>query len=143
MPSDDRGPKPDGVGYKRPPKHTQFKPGQSGNPKGRPKGTQNLKTDLREELGEIVRVREGDREILISKQRAFVKSLIASAVKGDTRAANALVSLWQRVLGGEEDLPGKDALAPVDQGILDEFIETEIKRRAKGRGKARSNEDGE
>src|ERR1700742_2968486 len=62
MPSDDRKPKSDGVGYKRPPKHTQFRPGQSGNPKGRPKGTQNLKSDLREELGEIVRVREGDRE---------------------------------------------------------------------------------
>ena len=38
------------VGYKQPPKHTQFKPGQSGNPKGRPKGTQNLATDLAEEL---------------------------------------------------------------------------------------------
>ena len=78
---------------------------------------------------------------MISKQRAFVKSLIASAVKGDARAANALVSLWQRVLGGGEEAPGKESLAPVDQGILDEFIETEIKRRAKDRGKAREGED--
>ena len=38
------------VGYRKPPKATQFKQGQSGNPHGRPKGTKNLKTDLIEEL---------------------------------------------------------------------------------------------
>ena len=40
------------VGYRKPPMHTRFKPGQFGNPRGRPKGTKNLKTDLQEELGE-------------------------------------------------------------------------------------------
>ena len=44
----------DGVGYKRPPKHTQFKPGQSGNPRGRGKNTRNFKTDLVEELREQI-----------------------------------------------------------------------------------------
>lgn len=42
----------DEIGYKKPPRHTRFRKGQSGNPKGRPKGTQNLKTDLAEELSE-------------------------------------------------------------------------------------------
>ncbi len=40
------------VGYGKPPRHTRFQPGRSGNPRGRPKDTKNLKTDLIEELAE-------------------------------------------------------------------------------------------
>ena len=72
----------DRVGYRRPPKQTRFKPGQSGNPKGRPKHARNLKSEFLEELGEIIRVREGDREMKISKQRAFVKALVAFSFGG-------------------------------------------------------------
>ena len=65
------------VGYGKPPKHTQFEPGQSGNPRGRPKGTKNLKTDLMEELGEKILVREGEQARRVSKQRAVVMALVA------------------------------------------------------------------
>ena len=86
------------VGYGKPPKHTRFKPGQSGNPNGRPKGTKNLKTDLSEELGEKILVREGDRARHVSKQRAMVKALMARSLKGDTRAASLLISMMMRLL---------------------------------------------
>jgi hypothetical protein len=90
------------VGYGKPPKHSQFKPRQSGNPSGKPKGTKNLKTDLLEELGELVHLREGDRDMKISKQRALIKSLVARGVKGNDRAAAKIIDLYMRVVGIED-----------------------------------------
>ena len=128
----------DRVGYKRPPKHTRFKPGQSGNPKGRPKHARNLKTEFLEELGEVIRIREGDREMKISKQRAFVKALVAAAIKGDMRAASALVSFCNRAFGKEPEDDQPPSPAPDDIEILDEFVAREVRRRA-----ARGDADGD
>lgn len=88
------------VGYGRPPIESRFRKGQSGNPKGRPRGSKNLKTDLREELQQKILVREGDRSIRISKQRALVKTLMAKTLKGDGRAAAILINLIFRNAGG-------------------------------------------
>jgi hypothetical protein len=86
------------VGYGKPPKATRFKRGQSGNPRGRPKGSLNLATDLAAELGEQVTVREGGRPRRISKQRALIKSLTAQALRGEVRATTALLALYARVI---------------------------------------------
>jgi len=93
------------VGYRKPPKDTRFQPGQSGNPKGRPKGTKNLKIDLVEELGERILVREGDQARPVSKQRAMMKALVVRALKGDTRAASLLISMSERHIEAEESGP--------------------------------------
>ena len=61
------------VGYKRPPVAHQFKPGVSGNPSGRPKGVRSFKADLLDELAEVIRVRDGDGEVEISKARAIAE----------------------------------------------------------------------
>src|SRR5947209_6964151 len=63
----------DKVGYRKPPTRTRFQPGVSGNPNGRRKGSVNLKTDLRRELSERIHIREGERSLKVSKQRAMLR----------------------------------------------------------------------
>jgi hypothetical protein len=101
------------VGYGKPPKATQFKRGRSGNPKGRPKGSRNLATDLAAELGEHITVREDGHSRRISKQRALIKSLMARALGGDVRAAAAMLALYARVIteppeDSNEDIQGDE-----------------------------------
>ena len=115
------------IGYKHPPTHTRFQPGQSGNRKGRPKGAKNFKTDLQEELNERIVVNEGGRIKKLSKQRAFLKTLLAKALKGDARSANTLVGVLTRTT----DLSAGDppATAPLSEQD-DELFEALIKRMA-------------
>ncbi len=111
------------VGYGRPPKNGQFKPGQSGNPKGRRKGSKNLATDLAEELGETIRIREGDRNLRVSKQRAMLKALVAKALKGDARAASLLIALVAQATQNPAHAPASaDELSGLDRKILDDFL---------------------
>lgn len=81
------------VGFGRPPTHSQFKTGQSGNPRGRPPGSKNLQTLLREELDQKVQVTENGRARLMTKRRVAVRQQVDKAVKGDPKAFNVLVKL--------------------------------------------------
>jgi len=109
------------VGYGKPPQHTQFKPGQSGNLKGRPKGTRNLATDLEEELREMVTIREGGKVKKFSKQRIMIKATMANSMKGSVPAFNAITALCERLLAApEDDAPVKE-ISPEDTEILKDF----------------------
>ena len=69
------------VGYARPPLRTRFKPGQSGNPKGRTKQSQNLRTIVRQVSNEQIQIREGDRPRRMSRMEALVRSTFTRAFK--------------------------------------------------------------
>ncbi|MCR9093116.1 MAG: DUF5681 domain-containing protein [bacterium] len=123
------------VGYGKPPKHTQFKPGKSGNPRGRPKGTKNLKTDLMEELGEKIVVREGEETRRVSKQRAVVKTLVAKTLKGDARSGRLLTGLMMRLLDTGEDAPGE--IEPLHDDELEILAAFEARRAGRDHASAR------
>jgi len=73
------------VGYRRPPKHTQFQPGRSGNPLGRPKKTKELNSLIQNELDKSISVMESGREKRITKREAIITQLINRAIKGDVK----------------------------------------------------------
>jgi hypothetical protein len=112
------------VGYKRPPQHSRFKRGQSGNPAGRPKGALNIETDLKQELSERIAIREGDRSLKVSKQRALLKAMMAKALKGDTRAAGIVLQLIAKIAPPEEEIAGQEhqQLSESEAAILERFI---------------------
>ena len=123
--------KSDDVGYRRPPRHTQFKKGTSGNPSGRPKRTHSFKADLISELQEKITVIENGKERRVSKQKAFVKTLTAAAIKKDIRAVNALLACM-RYFGVDSDEeraeePNVDAR---DLKILENYLTREKQRQA-------------
>jgi hypothetical protein len=103
------------VGYRKPPRHSQFRKGQSGNPKGRPKGTQNLRTDFLEELSERMTIREGSREVTLSKQRVLMKSLMSGALKGSPAAIKSVLELAFRFAELSEEEPRDAAALTADE----------------------------
>jgi hypothetical protein len=71
------------VGYRKPPKSGQFKPGQSGNPRGRKKGRRGLRSILKEVLDQPVQVTQGGKKKSIPAQEALLQAITVSGVKGD------------------------------------------------------------
>jgi hypothetical protein len=94
---------PPKVGYCHPPAHSRFKPGQSGNPSGRAKGSQNFKTLFNKILNEEISLREGSDVKKLSKAEAIVRSVVIGALKGDSRNTAILFRLAEQVGQFEED----------------------------------------
>ncbi len=117
------------VGFCKPPTEHQYPKGTSGNLKGRPKGAKNLKTDLLEELGEMMKVREGDSVRHISKQRALIKIQVARALKGNDRAAAKMIDLYLKVIGLDDDAADADLPLTEDERAVVEKLEERLRRR--------------
>ena len=108
------------VGYRKPPRHTQFRPGQSGYPAGRHKGVRNLKTDVKRILAMKVKVKENGRSSTKSTQEAALMVLRETGFNGNTRA---LVHLLELALRFNNDEAAQTQQLPADdQAILDAYV---------------------
>ena len=81
------------VGYKRPPKKNQFKPGQRANPKGRPRGSADTKTILERTLKKKISVRRGDKTSKVPIIEAMAETFALKAAQGDRHAAGVVINL--------------------------------------------------
>ena len=113
------------MGYRKPPLHTRFQAGRSGNPRGRPKAAKGLKTIVRETLTAKVLVRSGTGERKMSRMEAVLHKTIELAMKGNSRAQLQLTSLYasavpEAALPLAASLPAEE-LTATDLAMLEEL----------------------
>jgi hypothetical protein len=112
------------VGYGKPPEHTRFQPGQSGNPKGKPKGAKNLATIVDNAIKEKVVVTENGKRRKRTKMEVAVKQVVNKAVIGDQKAFAQLIPLVQSNEGrAEADAATTPILAEVDELVMSHIKE--------------------
>lgn len=121
------------VGYGKPPRHTRFKPGRSGNPRGRPSGSKNLKTLLSEALNETVIVVDNGRRKKITKREAVIAQLVNKSAKADLRAIKILLDVQKEIETGSGSGPTDVEATPADldhrdRGIIERFLSKQGKR---------------
>ena len=110
--------KPGTVGYGKPPVETRFKPGQSGNPGGRPKGTQNVLTIFARLLRErLVVTQKNGRRRSITTLEATLTAMMNRAIKGDAKATQLVLQFAQLVEAALASGPAGD-LKEADKAVL-------------------------
>lgn len=111
------------VGYKRPPKATQFKPGESGNRKGRPKGSRTVGAILQEILRQRIPVTENGKTRRLPALEVILRRLTQDAMRSDPRALKLLLALHDRYGESPEASIQLDDILAEDKEILANFLE--------------------
>ena len=115
------------IGYRRPPASGRFQKGQSGNPKGRPKGSPNFITLLEQELSATIVVNENGKKKTVTRMKAMVKRLVAGALQGDHKALISLVEILRRT--GTLAHREQENLLPDDyEAILEAYVERRVQQ---------------
>jgi hypothetical protein len=124
MASRKRKPSDDDVGYGRPPKATQFKKGQSGNPKGRPKGSRPIGAVLQDVLGQRIPVTENGKTRRLPALEVMLRRLANDAMRSEPVALKLMLSLYDRYGGSGEATIKLDEILEEDKAILASFLKT-------------------
>jgi Family of unknown function (DUF5681) len=113
------------VGFARPPTHTQFRPGRSGNPRGRPKGRASLQDIVKDVLFAKMEVRVGERIHKLASVSALMRTAMNRALKGDHKFLMAVIAFIR--LSGLSDMGGDTLVTEADNGadeaILADFLQ--------------------
>jgi hypothetical protein len=110
------------VGYRKPPGHTRFKKGRSGNPKGRPAGAKNLSTLLSEALNEPVVVTENGGHRKITKRQAIIKQLVNQSATADWRAVKILLDMLRDIESRTESAaPEASSFSVADEKVIEQL----------------------
>jgi hypothetical protein len=112
----------DAVGYGRPPRGKRFRSGQSGNPKGRPKGSRGIDKILRDALSRRVRVQEEGKARIFTLIEVIILRLVNDAAKMDAKALKILIPLMDRYGGTSETAVDMRALTAEDHLILAGYL---------------------
>ncbi len=110
------------VGYKRPPPEHRFKPGQSGNPKGRRKGSRNLTTLINEVLNRPLSVNDGGTQRNVSALMAMLMRQASKALQGDHKAVTIFIEAARENEREQEARARERVLKEEDEAILADFL---------------------
>ena len=116
------------IGYKKPPSGKRFKKGESGNPRGRPKGSNNFLTLLDKELRQPMTITENGKKRITTRLGAMTKRLVAAAVQNDYKALIALLEILRKS-GRLESVDVDDVFVDDHEAILETFLMQRMKAR--------------
>jgi hypothetical protein len=109
----------DDVGYGKPPRTHQFKPGTSGNPKGRPKGAKSEATILQDLLQQKIGLNERGKTRKITLHEAILRRIVEDCLKGNTKSAAFLLNRYQAMTSGE---PEEAGLNEDEKAVLETYL---------------------
>jgi hypothetical protein len=116
------------IGYKKPPSGKRFKKGESGNPRGRPKGSNNFLTLLDKELRQPMTITENGKKRTTTRLGAMTKRLVAAALQNDYKALIALLEILRKS-GRLESVDVDDVFVDDHEAILEAFLMRRMKAR--------------
>ena len=123
------------VGYGKPPVHSRFQKGRSGNPKGRPRGRRNMSTLLSATLNGWVTVVENGRRKKITKREAIVTQLVNKSASADLKATQIVLAMLRDVESLTDGSAEPAAFTEADdarQRLIDEIDRLRARKEQKG-----------
>ncbi len=115
------------VGFGRPPMAHQFKPGQSGNPRGRPKGQPSLQDVVLRESARLIGIKTADGVLRVTKREAIIRKLINQALEGDLGAMRLVLPFLSPPepsgAGGGAQAGGSGEIALTDEETIARMLD--------------------